>query len=107
MSGRPRSSSPLMVARFLARRLALMAAIFSTDMASERDLICSVTTGASFGASRRAENCSLALCIWVSSRRGFLTASVWGSSAVLLTWVGISMGALLSMLAEVAVSPLR
>uniref|UniRef100_A0A224XRS5 Secreted protein n=1 Tax=Panstrongylus lignarius TaxID=156445 RepID=A0A224XRS5_9HEMI len=51
------SSWLLIVVLFLAKRLALIAAIFSTDIASESDLMLSTVTEASFGASRRAANC--------------------------------------------------
>lgn len=66
-------------------------------------------TAASLGASKRAASCCLTRCTCnVSSRRGFLaTDSCESSVPDLLTCVGISNGALLSMLGQVAVSPFK
>ncbi|KAF4524056.1 hypothetical protein B566_EDAN013210 [Ephemera danica] len=91
---KPLSSIPLMVVRFLAKRLALMAAIFSTDMASDRDLanylsshlMLSTVTEASLGASNLAANCSFTFCTCICSNLGFLLAGSNVSSAVLFTW---------------------
>lgn len=72
-------------------------------------LILSMLTAASLGASKRAASCCLTRCTCnVSSRRGFLaTDSCESSVPDLLTCVGISNGALLSMLGHVAVSPFK
>lgn len=71
------------------------------------NLILSTVTDASLGASNLAASCCLTRWTWVSSNLGFFAVLSVVSSAVLLTWVGISRGADLSIDNDVAVSPFK